>query len=151
MQLGKKSSLQVTRRQHKYMHALQFFLQIVSMAFNRTCMCNVTWWSFTFLKNLISSFHSDSDKSLMLKIHTYINKYIHAYTHAYVHSSELKNRCPLCCYQQLLVLPGFLLSWPFITEAGVCPQADISTSTHQVSTVSLLWHSCSRWCKWPGT
>ena len=33
------------------------------------------------------------------------------------------------------LLPGFMLSWPFITGGGVYPQADISTSTHQVSTV----------------
>lgn len=71
-------------------------------------MYNVTWWSIIFSKNLISSYHSDSEKSLMLKIQTYINAYIHTPIHAYIHSSKFRNRCV-----SFAVTSSFLSSWLF--------------------------------------
>lgn len=133
------------------MHVLRFFPQIVSIAFTRTYMCNITWRSFTFPKNLISSCHSDSEKSLMLKIYTYVHT-SYSYIHTHILPSS-ETGVPLLLLPAASCPPRLFrgFSWPFITGAGVRPQADISTSTHQVSTVSLLWQSCSRWCKWPGT
>lgn len=124
-------------------------LQIVSTGFTRTYMYNVTWWSFTFRKNLISSCHQDSEKSLMLKLHTSI---IHACTQAYVQASQLGNRCTLFAgtssffSSQAFGFLGlsslelvFTLELTFQHQPTRCPQS------------SLPWHSCSRWCKWPGT
>lgn len=147
----KNISLQITHRQHKYMHVLQLLLQTVLVAFNRTWTCNVTWWSSIFSKNfnLILSFQFWKVRGWKYR-HTYVHTYIHLYMHTYILPSS-EAGVSLLLLPAASCPPGFLLSWSFITEAGVCPQADISTSTHQVSTASLLWHPCSRWCKWPGT
>lgn len=105
---SEKLSLQVTHRQHKYMHILQFLLQIVLIAFNRTCMCNVTWWSFIFSKNfnLILSFwfwkFTDAEN-------TDLHKCIHTHTYICIHTVfwVQKQVCLYCCYQQLPVLLAF--------------------------------------------
>lgn len=116
------------------MDVLQFFLQKASVALTRTYMCNVTQRSLPSPMNLMSLIIKILKSHQCWKyIHTYIH---HVYTHTGIRTffSVQKQVCLFCCYQQLL-LPGFLFSWPFITGAGVYPRADISTSTHQVSTV----------------
>lgn len=119
---------------------LQLFLQIVSTAFTST-PCVMLSDSLTFPKMWYHPVFK------ILKVTDIENAHIHTYTHIFF---PIQSRCAsFFAATRKLLLPGFMLSWPFIIGGGVYPGADISTSTQQGSTVlSPVWCCCSRWCKW---